>query len=118
MSDLLFHILANRIGLRRRAPAHYPMLKNSPIAQLRKSRSHAHSVVSLAISWSLPASANRSAIGRCPSRASSRAVRAAFRSRRCCDGLVLGLGPSLFSLFLSSGELGRIKVDLDKEGID
>jgi hypothetical protein len=29
MSDLLFHILADRIGLRGRAPAHYPMLKNS-----------------------------------------------------------------------------------------
>jgi hypothetical protein len=29
MSDLLFHILADRIGLRGRAPAHYPMLENS-----------------------------------------------------------------------------------------
>src|ERR1700722_8639214 len=29
MLDLLFHIVADRIGLRRRAPAHYPMLKNS-----------------------------------------------------------------------------------------
>jgi hypothetical protein len=29
LNGLLFHIPANRIGLRRRAPAHYPMLKNS-----------------------------------------------------------------------------------------
>src|SRR5271166_5561905 len=29
ISSLLFHILADRIGLRGRAPAHYPMLKNS-----------------------------------------------------------------------------------------
>jgi hypothetical protein len=29
LNGLLFHILADRIGLRRRAPAHYPMLKNS-----------------------------------------------------------------------------------------
>jgi hypothetical protein len=28
LNGLLFHILANPIGLRRRAPAHYPMLKN------------------------------------------------------------------------------------------
>jgi hypothetical protein len=27
LNGLLFHVLANRIGLRRRAPAHYPMLK-------------------------------------------------------------------------------------------
>jgi hypothetical protein len=31
LNGLLFHILADRIGLRRRAPAHYPMLKNSEI---------------------------------------------------------------------------------------
>ena len=42
---LLFHILADRIALRRRAPAHYPMLKNSQIEQLRKSCSGAHGVV-------------------------------------------------------------------------
>jgi hypothetical protein len=34
MSDLLFHILADRSGLRGRAPAHYPMLKNSQTEQL------------------------------------------------------------------------------------
>jgi hypothetical protein len=45
MSRLLFHFLADRIGLRGRAPAHYPMLKNSQIEQLRKSRSGAHNVV-------------------------------------------------------------------------
>jgi hypothetical protein len=44
MSVLLFHILADGIGLRRRAPAHYPMLKNSQIEQLRKSRFGAHNV--------------------------------------------------------------------------
>ena len=42
---LLFHIRADLIGLRRRAPAHYPMLKNSQIEQLRKSRYRAYSVV-------------------------------------------------------------------------
>jgi hypothetical protein len=38
MSDLLFHILADRSGLRGRAPAHYPMLKNSEIEVSPKSR--------------------------------------------------------------------------------
>ena len=60
MSGLLFHILADRIGLRRRAPAHYPMLKNSEIEGRRKSRIRAHSVVYA---------------GRCHSKASERGAR-------------------------------------------
>ena len=42
---LLFHILPDRIGLRRRAPDHYPMLKNSEIEVPRKSHLSAYSFV-------------------------------------------------------------------------
>jgi hypothetical protein len=45
MSDLLFQIAADAIGLCGRAPAHYPMLKNSEIEGRRKSRIRAHNVV-------------------------------------------------------------------------
>jgi hypothetical protein len=45
MSDLLFQIAADAIGLCGRAPAHYPMLKNSEIEGRRKSRFRAHSVL-------------------------------------------------------------------------
>jgi hypothetical protein len=45
MSDLLFQIAADAIGLCGRAPAHYPMLKNSEIEVPRKSHLSAYSVV-------------------------------------------------------------------------
>jgi hypothetical protein len=45
MSDLLFQT-ADPIGLRGRAPAHYPMLKNSEIEPSRKSRFRARRVTS------------------------------------------------------------------------
>jgi hypothetical protein len=45
MSDLLFQIPADRTGLRGRASAHYPMLKNSEIEPPRKSRFRARRVM-------------------------------------------------------------------------
>src|SRR5208283_3852864 len=41
-----FHILADRIGLRGKASAHYPMLKNSEIEPPRKSRFRTRRVIS------------------------------------------------------------------------
>jgi hypothetical protein len=48
MSGLLFHILADRIDLRGKAPAHYPMLKNSdfPIDHNSRDRTQASKKIS------------------------------------------------------------------------